>query len=81
MKHLNALHAFCAALMLFAACHSIGCGYGAVACNVVDAAAQACTVIRYMDSDGKMKEVRVSNAELRMFGSQMAARRAAEASK
>jgi hypothetical protein len=55
-----------------------GCGKGAVACAVVDAAHQACTVVKYMGPDGKVREVRVSQEELASFGQRTEAARARE---
>jgi hypothetical protein len=51
-----------------------GCGHGAAACAVVDAANQACTVIKYMGEDGKVREVRVNRDELDQFAREAAAR-------
>ena len=66
-------------LFSLAASLTIGCGYGASVCNIVDvsteAARQACTVLRYMDSDGKVREVRVNAAELNNYGRSMARER------
>lgn len=41
-----------------------GCGYGKPACTVIDAAAQACTVVRYLGPDGKVVEEPVSADKL-----------------
>ncbi len=56
---------------------SHGCGYGKVACQVIDTAADACTVLRYLGPDGKPQEVRVPRAELEQFAKTEAARQAA----
>lgn len=53
-----------------------GCGHGSTACLVVDAAQQACTVIKYMGPDGQPRQVRVSKEELQQFGRDMAQKRA-----
>jgi hypothetical protein len=57
---------------------AIGCGKGAMACAVVDAASKACTVVRYMGPDGKVDEVEVTPDEVNAFGRAAAARRKAE---
>lgn len=54
------------ALPLFA-----GCGTGAKACGVVDIAANACTVVRYLAPDGSVEELTPEDLE------QAAARRRA----
>jgi hypothetical protein len=41
-----------------------GCGYGKVACQIVDTAADACQVVRYLGPDGKPRDVRVPREEL-----------------
>ena len=52
------------------------CGHGATACKVIDAANEACAVIRYLGPDGKVYSVQVSNEELASFGQRTAAKRA-----
>lgn len=56
----------------------LGCGKGAIACGVVDAASRACTVVRYMGPDGKVQEVQVDPDEMTTFGRAMAAKRNGE---
>lgn len=56
----------------------LGCGKGAIACGVVDAASRACTVVRYMGPDGKVQEVQVDPDEMNTFGRAMAAKRNGE---
>ena len=51
-----------------------GCGYGKVACSIVDTAADACVVLRYLGPDGKMRQVRVPREELQAFALTAAAR-------
>jgi hypothetical protein len=65
------------ALVCLALCLS-ACGHGAQACAVVDVAAKACSVVRYLAPDGTVREVRVEPYEIAAFGEQMAARRASE---
>lgn len=56
-----------------------GCaGWGKTTCQIVDAASQACTVIRFLGDDGKVHEVSLSPAEANEFGKSMAAKKAAE---
>lgn len=57
---------------------ALGCGKGAIACGVVDAAERACTVVRYMGPDGKVQEVQVDPDEMTAFGRAMAAKRNGE---
>lgn len=55
-----------------------GCaGWGKTTCQIVDAASQACTVIRFMGDDGKPHEVRLTPEEANEFGKSMAAKKAA----
>lgn len=61
--------------VLFAALAS--CGYGAAACKIIDTAHDACTVLRYMEADGTVREVHVTREELAELG-RAAARREAE---
>ena len=51
-----------------------GCGYGKPACTVIDAAHEACTVIRYLDKDGTVREVSITPSELQTLGLAAAAR-------
>lgn len=56
-----------------------GCaGWGKTTCQIVDAASQACTVLRFMGEDGKVQEVPVTPAEMNEFGRKQAAKKAAE---
>jgi len=56
-----------------------GCaGWGKTSCQVVDAAAQACTVVRFMGDDGKMHEVPLTPQEAQEVGKSKAAKMAAE---
>ena len=58
-----------------------GCaGWGKTTCQIVDAASQACTVIRFMGDDGKQHEVRLSPEEANALGKSLAAKKAAEKS-
>jgi hypothetical protein len=52
-------------------------GWGKTTCQVIDAAKEACTVVRYMDDDGREKEVRLSPEEARELGKAASARQAA----
>lgn len=54
-----------------------GCGYGRPVCQVIDTAADACTVLRYLEKDGTVREVRVPKGELERFARTEAARQAA----
>lgn len=63
-----------------------GCGTGAKGCAVVDAskvvidqAAEACVVLRYLDEGGHVREEHVSAAEIRTLGERAAARRVSAA--
>lgn len=56
-----------------------GCGAGAKACAIVDLADHACSVLRYLEDDGTVREVPVSRAEAREFGRAAAKKRAAAA--
>ena len=53
-----------------------GCaGWGKTTCQVVDAAAGACTVLRFMGDDGKVHEVPISPKEASEFGKSLAAKK------
>lgn len=55
------------------------CGYGKPACEVIDIAQANCTWLRYLESDGTVKQVQLTPEEAREFGHTMAAKRATEA--
>ena len=55
------------------------CGYGAVACKIIDVAENNCVWLRYLETDGTKQEVQLSPTELREFGRAMKTRRAIEA--
>lgn len=55
-----------------------GCGAVNAACQTVDAVQHACTVIRYLDADGGVEEVKVSREEVAAFGRLTKARHAVE---
>lgn len=57
----------------------VGCGAGAKVCAVIDLAQHACTVVKYLDDDGKEKQVTVTPEEAKAFAKAMSAKRAAEA--
>lgn len=65
------------ALALAICFFGMGCGHGKTVCAVVDAANHACTVIRYMDRDGSIAEVRVEREDLASFARQAATKQAA----
>ena len=67
------------ALCLAGALGAAGCGHGATACKVVDAAHEACAVIKYLGPDGEVRQVRVTQEELQQFGQEVASKRAAAA--
>lgn len=56
----------------------IACGAGAKACAIIDLANHACTVVKYLDDDGKVKEVPVTQEEAREFAKAAAKKRAQE---
>lgn len=56
---------------------SVGCGAGGKACAIIDAAHQACTVVRYLGPNGEQREVKVTKAELEAFARETAERQAA----
>jgi len=62
-------------LLAIAAVGATACGHGKTACAVVDAADKACTVVRYMEPDGTVREVQVDRDEVNAFGRQAAARK------
>ena len=63
------------ALVLFL----VGCaGWGKTSCQVVDAASQACTVIKFMGDDGRVHEVPLTPAEAKELGRSLEAKKAAE---
>lgn len=62
--------------LLAIASASAGCGYGKPACTVIDAAAAACTVVRYLGPDGKMHLVHVTPAEMQLVGEAVSAHHA-----
>jgi hypothetical protein len=53
------------------------CGAVNGACQVVDTAHHACTVLRYLGPDGGVEEVNVSGEEVASFARETKARRAA----
>lgn len=72
-----AISIFAVTLPLVGANLLAGCaGWGKTTCNIVDAAAQACTVIRYMGEDGKVHEVRLTPEEANELGRSAAAKKA-----
>lgn len=62
-------------LLAIVAVGATACGHGKTACAVVDAADKACTVVRYMEPDGTVREVQVDRDEVNAFGRQAAARK------
>ncbi len=63
-------------LVLFFA-QLVGCGVGKTACSIIDTAAEACVVLRYLGPDGKVHDVRVPRSELEGFARMSAAQQAA----
>jgi hypothetical protein len=53
------------------------CGYGKPACEVIDVAHANCTWLRYLEPDGTMKSVAISQEDAREFGRVVSAKRAA----
>lgn len=56
---------------------TVGCGYGKLACSVVDVAEEGCKVVRYMTPEGQTKEICLSHAQLRQMAHQEALAREA----
>lgn len=56
-----------------------GCAASKVACQVIRAADEACTVIEMVGEDGKVQQVPVSQQELQGFARATAVKRAGEA--
>lgn len=54
-----------------------GCGYGKVACSVLDVVHDNCTWLRYLGPDGKEREVQLDKADLVQLGVTTSARKAA----
>jgi len=77
LRRLLAAGFLLALLSAFMAVPAIGCGYGQVACQVVDTAHDACTVLRYMGPDGKPAEVKVPSSELAAFAHETSMRQGA----
>lgn len=57
---------------------NVACGYGGTACKVIDVAHEQCTWLRYLEADGTVKEVPVTQDEAREFGRALAAKKAAD---
>jgi hypothetical protein len=63
--------------LVFIAILGSACGAVNGACQVVDTAHHACTVLHYLGPDGGVEEVNVSGEEVASFARETKARRAA----
>jgi hypothetical protein len=65
-------------VLVFLSALLLACGAGAKVCAVVDLAQHACTVLRYLEEDGTVHEVRVTPEEAREFARAVSKKRASE---
>lgn len=64
------------AVVLACMCSTYACSAVGPTCAVIDIAHATCTLIRYREDDGTVREVRVSPEEARAFARTAAARHA-----
>jgi hypothetical protein len=64
------------AIALSGAAVLAACGHGGQVCAVIDLAHQTCTVVRYLETDGTMREVRLTPEDARDFARTAAAKSA-----
>lgn len=65
-------------LVAFLGYHVGACGYGATGCKIIDVVHDNCTWIKYLDEQGKEREVQLTREEINAYARQVAAKRAAE---
>lgn len=73
----NSLRPVVAAVAVVLVSPLAACGAVNGACQVVDTAHHACTVLRYLGPDGGVEEVNVSGEEVASFARETKVRRAA----